>query len=70
MIHGKLVISSGFYLVAKPVDRYPGDDDGGISDFGAERRSISHLGSWEDDMGNKKFNSFLIIYVNNNVLSL
>lgn len=34
-----------FHLVAEPTDRYPGDNDGGVSDLGAERRSISNLRS-------------------------
>lgn len=37
---------AGVYLVAEPADRYPGDDNGGVSDFSAERRSISHLRIW------------------------
>lgn len=51
-----VVVVVGVYLVAEPADRYPGDDDGGISDLSGESRIISHLGSWEEDrMGKNKF---------------
>lgn len=36
------------YLVTEPADRYPGDDDRGVSDLSAEHWSISNLGSWEE----------------------
>lgn len=44
-----IINSSGVYLVAESADRYPADDDGGISDFSIKIRSISHLRSCEGD---------------------
>lgn len=55
---------AGFYLVAEPADRYPGDNDRGISDLSAERRSISNLGCWrEERIGTENYKIIFIAII-------